>query len=67
MPRKPFDKQARYMFANRGNSYMLNQTIKYCKRDADTQYRYDDCHGDQGFFPRNPDMKPLIHNGRKAR
>lgn len=65
MPRKTFENQAGYSFGNRGHSYSLNQVVKSCKRYPNQRERYDECWAAIGFYPRNPDMKPLLRNGRK--
>lgn len=65
MPRKPFEKQAGYMFHNRSENYLLNQNVKHCKIGSNEGDRYDECWSELGFYPRNPDMKPLLKNGGK--
>ena len=65
MPRKPFERQARWYFRNRGMNHTVSQGVKICKQGADEHCRYDECWWDFGIIIRNPSMKPLLHKGGK--
>lgn len=65
MPRKPFKEQAGYQYTARSRSYLSNHILKDIKGQAEE--------GDPryivlrrvGLIVRNPDMKPLLHRGKK--